>query len=195
MKSVEQLIDLYVPVATRFGLGSEEELRARGPWLEKVIVALRERSRTIDEMVESSAMFFRAPPEYDEAGARKLFTKAGVVALMRKGAASLEEVSDWTLENIEAAYRGLIEREGIKGGAIIHPTRLALTGKTVGPGLFEIIEILGKDESVARLNAALACGGERARGVKELAEEVDCVDVLEAIKKRRSIRKYKVRDS
>jgi glutamyl-tRNA synthetase len=154
MKSVEQLIDLYVPVATRFGLGSEEELRARGPWLEKVIVALRERSRTIDEMVESSAMFFRAPPEYDEAGARKLFTKAGVVALMRKGAASLEEVSDWTLENIEAAYRGLIEREGIKGGAIIHPTRLALTGKTVGPGLFEIIEILGKDESVARLNAA-----------------------------------------
>jgi glutamyl-tRNA synthetase len=141
-------------VAARFGLGSEEELRARGPWLEKVIVALRERSRTIDEMVESSAMFFRAPPEYDEAGARKLFTKAGVVALMRKGAASLEEVSDWTLENIEAAYRGLIEREGIKGGAIIHPTRLALTGKTVGPGLFEIIEILGKDESVARLNAA-----------------------------------------
>ena len=66
----------------------------------------------------------------------------------------MEEVSDWTLENIEAAYRGLIEREGIKGGAIIHPTRLALTGKTVGPGLFEIIEILGKDESVARLNAA-----------------------------------------
>lgn len=156
MRTIEQLIDLYVPTASRFGLGTEDGLRSRGPWLEKVMLALRERSKTVDEMVESSAVFFRAPSEYDEAGAKKLFSKSGVAPLLVKGAAALSQVTDWTLENVEAAYRGVIEREGIKGGEIIHPTRLALTGKTVGPGLFEIIEILGKDESVARLKAAVA---------------------------------------
>ena len=71
----------------------------------------------------------------------------GNVALKERGPGPVS-VKDWTLENIEASYRGLIEREGIKGGDIIHPTRLALTGKTVGPSLFELIEILCKEESV-----------------------------------------------
>ncbi len=154
MKTPQELMELYIPVAEKFGLGSEAELRSRTGWLEKVILALRERSKTIDEMVESSAFFYRPPLKYDEAGERKLFTKVGVASLLKKGALVLSSVEDWTLENIEASYRGLIEREGIKGGDIIHPTRLALSGKTVGPSLFELIEILGKEESVARLEAA-----------------------------------------
>ncbi|MGI6667494.1 MAG: glutamate--tRNA ligase [Bacillota bacterium] len=154
MKTPKELMEMYIPVAEKLGLATEEELRGRGTWLRKVILALRERSKTIDEMVESSAFFFRSPHEYDEAGVRKLFTKAGVTELLRKGAAALDAVQDWTLENVESSYRQLIAREGIKGGDIIHPTRLALSGKTVGPSLFDIIEILGKTESVARLKAA-----------------------------------------
>lgn len=154
MRTPLQLKELYIPVAVKLGLGSEDEIRSRGAWLEKVIMALRERSKTVDEMVESSVFFYRAPADYDEAGTKKLFTKVGVAALLRKGAVVLSEVADWTLENVEASYRSLIEREGIKGGDIIHPTRLALSGKTVGPGLFEIIDILGKDEAVARLKKA-----------------------------------------
>jgi len=154
MKTPRELMELYVPVAEKMGLATAEELRSRADWLEKVILALRERSKTVDELVESSAYFFRAPEKYDEAGEKKLFTRPGVAGLMRKGARALASVEEWNLENVEAAYRRLIEQEGIKGGDIIHPTRLALSGKTVGPGLFEIIEILGKEESVARLEAA-----------------------------------------
>lgn len=154
MKTPEELMEWYIPVAEKMGLASEAELRSRKDWLEKVILALRERSRTIDEMVESSAYFYRPPAQYDEAGEKKLFTKVGVAALLKKGARALSSVEDWTLENIESSYRRLIEQEGIKGGDIIHPTRLALSGKTVGPGLFELIEILGKEASVARLDAA-----------------------------------------
>lgn len=156
MKTPQELMELYIPVAERVGLATEEELRKRSGWLEKVILSLRERSRTIDEMAESSVFFYRPPLEYDETGERKLFTKVGVSALLRKGAQALSSVEDWTLENVEAAYRQLIEREGIKGGDIIHPTRLALTGRTVGPSLFELIEILGKETSVARLEAAVS---------------------------------------
>lgn len=148
---VESLVRKYIPLAVSAGLSTREDLTARKEWVTKVVAALQERSRTMDEMVESSAYFFNPPQEYDPAGKRKFFAKPGVASLLRKGAAVLAEVSPWNLGTQEKAYRDLIEKEGIKGGELIHPTRLALTGRTVGPGLFDIMDILGKEETVARL--------------------------------------------
>lgn len=157
------LMERYIPFAAKAGLGTEDELRAKGSWLRRVILALQERSQTIEEMVESSRFFFGLPgsgtasgPPYDEAAVKKLFARPGMASLLRKGADVMSQVSDWNLETEEKAYRDLIEREGLKGGDLIHPTRLALTGKTVGPGLFEIVDILGKEETVSRLLRAAA---------------------------------------
>jgi glutamyl-tRNA synthetase len=155
----DELVEWYLKFAVPAGIGTEEELRAKGDWLKKALVSLQERSQTLEELVESSRFYFGLATDgsaYDEAAVRKLFTKPGIADLLRKGAAALGALTEWNLETEEKAYRDLIEREGIKGGDLIHPTRLALTGKTVGPGLFEIVDILGKDESVARLNAAAA---------------------------------------
>ncbi len=155
----DELVEWYLKFAVPAGIGTEEELRAKGDWLKKALVSLQERSQTLEELVESSRFYFGLATDgsaYDEAAVRKLFTKPGIADLLRKGAAALGALTEWNLEIEEKAYRDLIEREGIKGGDLIHPTRLALTGKTVGPGLFEIVDILGKDESVARLNAAAA---------------------------------------
>ncbi len=155
--SPDQLLDWYLKFAVPAGLGTESELRAKADWLKKVVVSLQERSQTIEELVESSSFYFGLPvTAYDEAAVKKLFTKIGIAGLLRKGATALQGVTEWNLENEEKAYRDLIEREGLKGGDLIHPTRLALTGKTVGPGLFEIVDILGKDEVVSRLNTAAA---------------------------------------
>lgn len=161
--TADQLLEWYLKFAAPAGVGTETELRAKSDWLRKVVVSLQERSQTVEELVESSKFYFQAPAfgaesglPYDEAAVKKLFGKPGIAGLLRKGAATLAGVSEWSLENEEAAYRSLIEKEGIKGGDLIHPTRLALTGKTVGPGLFEIVDILGKDECVARLERAAA---------------------------------------
>lgn len=151
MLDKDSLVRKYISAASASGLATRDELADKKDWLGKVVLAFQERSKTINEMVEMSRYFFAAPIEYDEAGARKFFTKDSVAGLLRKGAAALEAVEDWNLETEEQAYRAVIEREGIKSGAIIHPTRLALTGRTNGPGLFEIVDILGKEESVARL--------------------------------------------
>lgn len=155
--TADELLAWYLKFAVPAGLGTEDELRGRGEWLKKAVVSLQERSRTIDELVESSRFYFGLTSDgsaYDEAAVRKLFTKPGISGLLRKGASALGAVAEWNLENEEKAYRDLIESEGLKGGDLIHPTRLALTGKTVGPGLFEIVDILGKDEAVSRLNTA-----------------------------------------
>lgn len=152
--SPDQLAERYIPRAASASLASEEELRSRRDWVCRVVSVLQERSRTLDELVENSAYFFRPPASYDEEGVEKHFTKPGVAELLRKGADALDQLQVWDLESVERAYRALIEKEGIKGGDLIHPTRLALTGKTVGPGLFDIVVILGKSETVRRLRRA-----------------------------------------
>ena len=94
------------------------------------------------------------PKTYDEKGVKKFFSKPNVAELLDKGADALMSLAEWNEKNCEAAYRELIDREGIKSGELIHPSRLALTGKTVGPGLFEIMVVLGQDETVSRLRSA-----------------------------------------
>jgi nondiscriminating glutamyl-tRNA synthetase len=66
----------------------------------------------------------------------------------------LEKTEPFTEEAIEAQCKGYVEREGIKFGEVAHPARLALTGRTIGPGFFETIELLGRETATARLRTA-----------------------------------------
>jgi len=155
--SPEDLIEWYIRFAPLAGLGSEDDLRSKEDWLKRVVLSLQERSQTVEELVEASRFYYSVPADgsgYDPAGVKKLFGKPGIASLLRKGASALCAVTDWTMENEEKAYRDLIEREGLKGGDLIHPTRLAISGRMVGPGLFDIIDILGKETAVSRLNSA-----------------------------------------
>ena len=67
----------------------------------------------------------------------------------------LSSIPEWTIENCDRAYTRLAQREGVGRGKQIHPTRLALSGKTFGPGLFDIMYVLGKDETISRLKDAI----------------------------------------
>ncbi len=150
----ETLAQRYIAAAASSGFDTRENLLARKSWVAKVVLSFQPRCRTIDEMVLASRYYFYQPSEYDEAGTRKLFAKAGSASLLRKGAAAfsaLDPETGWNLESEEKAYHDLAQNEGIKTGDIIHPTRLALTGRTSGPGLFEIVDILGQEETVRRL--------------------------------------------
>jgi len=67
----------------------------------------------------------------------------------------LEKLKIFTSENVEKLYKDYVEKNGIKGADVIHPTRLALSGRTEGPSLFLMMEILGKEETVKRLTKVL----------------------------------------
>lgn len=66
----------------------------------------------------------------------------------------LSAVQDWTVESIEAAIREVGASLGMEGGAVIHPIRMAVTGRTWGPGLFELMEVVGKERCIGRLERA-----------------------------------------
>lgn len=119
-----------------------------------VVDSVRSRVRTVDEIVDAATYFFKDVDEYDPAGVKKRFAKPGVAGLLRKAAQVLAEVEPFDEQTTEAAYRQLCEELGIGTGALFHPTRLALSGRTMGPSLFEIIALLGRDRCVERLNRA-----------------------------------------
>jgi glutamyl-tRNA synthetase len=68
----------------------------------------------------------------------------------------LQSVEPWTAANIESAFRAVIERLGLKLGKLAQPARVALTGGTASPGIFEVAELLGKERTLARIRNACA---------------------------------------
>ncbi len=140
----------------------EAEARERGwltndnqVYLVKVIALLRSRIRIIQEFWSVAEYFFVAPQHYDEKGVGKYFhqpTCAEKLATIK----SLLDIQPFTAGQIEAAIRGQAESMGIKAADLIHPTRLALSGRTNTPGLFEIMELLGADACAERLTRAQA---------------------------------------
>ena len=119
-----------------------------------VVKAVSDRVKTLAEMAEASTYFYREIEPYDEKGVKKHFRKEGSVELLRRAAGMLRSLEPFDLESVEKAYRALSEELGVSTGRLIHPTRLAISGKTMGPGLFEIMVLLGREKTVSRLEEA-----------------------------------------
>lgn len=146
---------LVQPFLKKQGINVDTENDEAHKRLLSILDAVRSRVRTLEELAEGCLYFYKDFDQYDQKGVRKYFKKQGVVELLKEGKAVLQDVEPFDLENTEKAYRKLIDELQIKGAAIIHPTRLALSGRTVGPGLFDIIALLGKEKCIERMDRAI----------------------------------------
>ncbi|MCL6637255.1 MAG: glutamate--tRNA ligase [Alicyclobacillus sp.] len=150
----EGLVQRLWPDLRHRGWIDPDPSRERLAWLIRVAQALQERSRTLPELLAGMACYFTPPSTYDEKGVRKHFTSVVVAERLQAAADALAGVVPFSAVTAEACYRQLIAEWGIKSGELIHPTRLALTGVTVGPGLFDVMSLLGREECRRRLAAA-----------------------------------------
>jgi glutamyl-tRNA synthetase len=143
-----RLARLVTPFLTAAGLTPPDPARFVG-----MLDTLRERGRTLRELVEVGRFYFERPQEYDAKAAAKLFTPAGVerLDLLIDRLASVEP---FTPPALEALYRGLVDAMGLKLVDLAQLTRLAVTGRTASPPLFDVLALLGRDETLARLRAA-----------------------------------------
>lgn len=123
--------------------------------IRNIIDVVRNRVKTLVELTEAVEYFFRDVTEYDEKGRRKYFLNPGTADLLRQGRDCLEQVECFDVQHTEDAYRQLIEKLALKSGDLIHPTRLALTGRMVSPGLFDVMSLLGKECCLTRMNRAV----------------------------------------
>lgn len=123
--------------------------------LEAVILAQRERSKTLQEMAEASRFFFEAPAAYDEKSAKKHLTPEAATVLEQSKSA-LGVLPDWTPASIHHAIQGQAESSGLGLGKVAQPIRVAVSGGSVSPPIDQTLAILGRDESLARLQRAIA---------------------------------------
>ena len=136
------------------GLGLPPPALADGDFAKKVIALFRERSKKVAEIAERSVYFFRDPGEYEAQAAKKYFKDETLPLLdaLRAGLATLEPFSH---EAMESLFRRLAEEKGLSAGKLIHPARLAVSGVSFGPGLFEMLEVLGRETVRRRLQNAM----------------------------------------
>lgn len=124
-------------------------------WVGDIIKLFKERIRTVYDFVDAADYFFKEAIECDPDGVKKFFNKDTKPAL-EKLISKLEAAAVFDVQNIEAAIRSLADELGLKAAKVIHPVRLAVTGKTAGAGLFETLALLGKEKTIARLKLSLS---------------------------------------
>jgi glutamyl-tRNA synthetase len=120
----------------------------------RIVDSLKERVRTLLDFATLGGYFFTDELTYDETAVQKQFTLENAV-LLNELADRFEKLPTFDKQTSEECLSSLADAKGIKRGQLIHPTRLAVSGMTVGPGLFDILDILGKEKSVQRLRKAV----------------------------------------
>ncbi|MBX3703197.1 MAG: glutamate--tRNA ligase [Steroidobacteraceae bacterium] len=127
----------------------------KGPALEPIVEAQRERSKTLKEMALASRFFFEAPAAYDEKAARKHLT-AETSPLLGQARAALAGLGEWNAPAIHAAIQALAESTGSSLGKVAQPLRVAVSGGGVSPPIDQTLAILEREETLARVDRALA---------------------------------------
>ena len=123
-------------------------------YIVQVIETLQPRSKTLADMAEAALFYYHSDIVYDEKAAKK-FLKAAALEPLKLLADKLEALENYSQSDLETVFLAVMDETGLKLGKIAQPVRVALTGRTASPGIFEIIAILGKDRVLPRLRKAI----------------------------------------
>ena len=149
-----RLAELMLDLLKKDGIiasGKEPDLE----WYKKLVKILTERSHTLLEMKTAAIPFITEEISMDEKARTKHITPE-VAPLLAELSSQLQAVEPFTHAEIEKVFNAIVAEKGIKLGKLAQPVRVALTGGTVSPGIFEVLEVMGKDKSLKRINAAAA---------------------------------------
>ncbi len=146
-----ELIARLRPRLTAAGYWRDSLLGEDRDWFVGVLALLRPRARRLTELVGQLAPFFADPETYDADGIRKHVSGPGMRAHVEALHGVIAAASPWDAATLERDLRALAEARGLKAGTLIHAARLALTGRMVSPGLFEMMVLVGRDRVLARL--------------------------------------------
>jgi glutamyl-tRNA synthetase len=123
-------------------------------WLKKLVKILTERSHTLAEMKTSAVPFIADEITMDDKAKTKHLTP-DIVPLLSDLAVRLKALEPFTHAEVEKVFNAIVEEKGIKLGKLAQPVRVALTGGTVSPGIYDVLEVMGKDKSIKRIEAAI----------------------------------------
>jgi len=145
----QELATLLVPFLQKKGFPNPDL-----DYVAKITATLKMRSKTLVEMADAAEFYLQEEVSYQSEAVKKFFAPQ-VVPLLEAFSGPLSSLSQWDHTTLEATFGELIAQTGATMKQIAQPLRLALTGKTASPGLFEVMEAMGKERTLRRLNQAL----------------------------------------
>jgi glutamyl-tRNA synthetase len=147
-KSDVELTDLFIPILEEKGISINKN------YVQKVIASIKERAVFANDFWALSSFFFITPNEYDAKNVKKNW-KEGTPDLMQELIIVISLIEDFSSENTEKVIKEWISGKEIGFGKVMQPLRLSLVGKLAGPHLFDIIAMIGKEETIKRLENAI----------------------------------------
>ncbi|MFA5339504.1 MAG: glutamate--tRNA ligase [Candidatus Omnitrophota bacterium] len=152
-KKTEDLVPFVAPRLKEKGVIGDNYDKMR---LKEAVELFHPRAKTIVELADSAAPFFTDAVDYDEAAVASVLAKEGVKAKLEAVIAKFGPLKTFDPQTLEACVRDLASESGVKAADLIHPVRVAVTGRKVGASLFETLSLIGKEKTLARLKAGLA---------------------------------------
>lgn len=148
------------PFLVRLGT-IEENAELDAAWLSKAVDTLRERCKTLLELALTLRYYIVEDVDIEPAAKEKFINAATLPYLMdiREG---IKEMESLTHDKLEGLFKDLAQKHGVKLGAVAQPVRVAITGRTESPGIFEVLEVIGRDKALKRLNKAITIAGGEA---------------------------------
>jgi glutamyl-tRNA synthetase len=149
----ERLIELVMPFLVKENVIKEDQTFDK-KWLSKAINTLKERSRTLIELANSLRYYIVEDIEYDLKAKEKFLNENSLASLVEVKEA-LKTLDNFIAPEIERVFMSIVEKQKTKLGKIAQPVRVAITGRTESPGIFEVLEIVGKEKTLRRLERAI----------------------------------------
>ena len=148
-----QVAQALLPLLEAAGL--QDQIQAVSPgWLAQLVVLVKERAKTLVEMVDWVKPYLGQAVTCDREAAKKFLTPA-IAPILGMLLTRLEAFPAFSKQQWEGAFKQLVEEEGMKMGQLAQPVRVALTGRTASPGLFEVMEVLGRERTLSRLRQGI----------------------------------------
>lgn len=151
MLPLEEIIARLKPFLAKKGMNPGEKDDA---WYLKAVDLYRKRMKTMEELADNLEYFFEEVDKYDPRGEKKHFKKDFILDALEELAKRYNQVSEFNEKNLEKILRNYARELGCSAGKLIHASRLACTGRTASPPIFDVMVLLGKDKLVKRLKKA-----------------------------------------
>lgn len=158
-KSADELLPLVAPQLVEAGLVPQADVDARAPWVMQLIDLLKVRVRATTKFAEAARPLLGDTVEYDEAAIARHWKDPATAERLQAVRDALAAIDAWIPEAMEPVLRDVSERLGVGLGKVAQPVRVALTGSAASPGIDQVLWLVGREKSLARLDAAIARTG------------------------------------
>ncbi|HET6384571.1 MAG TPA: glutamate--tRNA ligase [Armatimonadota bacterium] len=158
--SPSELLDRCEPFLVNAGLIPPDMSTARREYAIRVTALQQDRLTRLSDAPEAMRFFFEVDPAIDEKAQRKWLERSGARRALLTYAAAIERMEPFDAGALEDQARRIVEEIGCATGELFHPARVAVSGRTTGPGLFEMMAVMGRDTSLHRLRRAAAIASE-----------------------------------